>query len=86
LAPAVAMLVVSIESAQAAGWMSGLGLWLAGGIGLVNLFGALSAGLAGAPLGMRSRAFVSIAVFAVLACALSARAWGAWLPLLGGRS
>jgi hypothetical protein len=86
LAPAAAMLVVSIESAQAAAWMSGLGLWLAGGIGLVNLFSALNAGLAGASLTMRSRALVSIAVFAVLACALSARAWGAWLPLLGGGS
>lgn len=86
LAPAAAMLVVSIESAPAAAWMSGLGLWLAGGIGLVNLFGALSAGMAGASLSLRSRAFVSIAIFAVLACALSARTWGAWLPLLGGAS
>ncbi len=84
LAPAAAMLVVSIESAQAAAWMSGLGLWLAGGIGLVNLFSALGEGLSGASLRMRSRAFVAIAIFAALACALSARAWCAWLPVLGG--
>ena len=86
LAPAAAMLVVSIESPQAAAWMSGLGLWLAGGIGLANLFSALNAGLAGASLSLRSKAMLSIAVFAVLACALSARAWGAWLPVLGGAS
>jgi hypothetical protein len=86
LAPAAAMLVVSIESAEAAAWMSGLGLWLAGAIGLCNLFSALGAGLAGATLRLRSRAFLAIAVFAVLACALSARAWVAWLPVLGGAS
>ena len=86
LAPAAAMLVVSIESAEAAAWMSGLGLWLAGAIGLFNLFSALGAGLAGATLRLRSRAFVAIAIFAVLACALSARAWGAWLPVLRGVS
>jgi hypothetical protein len=86
LAPAAAMLVVSIESAQAAAWMSGLGLWLAGTIGLLNLFSALGAGLAGATLRLRSRAFLAIAIFAVLACALSARAWGAWLPVLRGAS
>jgi hypothetical protein len=86
LAPAAAMLVVSIESAPAAAWMSGLGLWLAGGIGLFNLFSSLSSNLARAELNMRSRAFIAIAIFAVLACALSARAWGAWLPLLGGAS
>ena len=41
LAPAMALLVVSIESAGAAAWISGLGLALAGGIGLVSLFGEL---------------------------------------------
>jgi hypothetical protein len=84
LAPAMAMLVVSIESAGAAAWMSGLGLALAGGIGLSNLLGDLQRFTAGATLALRGRIFASVAVFAVLACALSARAWGAWLPLLGG--
>lgn len=86
LAPAAAMLVVSIESTQAAAWMSGLGLWLAGSIGLFNLLAGLKDSLSGAGLNLRARAFISIAIFAVLACALSARAWGAWLPLLGGAS
>jgi len=86
LAPAVAMLVVTIESAAAAAWMSGLGLWLAGGIGLFNLLAALHKHLAGHELRARSREFIAIAVFSVLACALAARAWYAWLPLLRGAS
>lgn len=84
LAPAAAMLVVSIESAPAAAWVSGLGLWLAGAIGLFNLCAALKQGLAGADLRMQSRAFFALAVFALLSCALSARVWCAWLPLLRG--
>lgn len=86
LAPAAAMLVVSIESAPAAAWMSGLGLWLAGGIGLLNSCAAIKRGLAGAELRMQSRAFFALAVFALLSCALSARVWCAWLPLLRGGS
>jgi len=86
LAPAAAMLVVSIESAPAAAWMSGLGLWLAGGIGLFNFCAALKQGLAGADLRMQSRAFFALAVFTLLSCALSARVWCAWLPLLRGGS
>ncbi len=84
LAPAMTMLVVSIESPAAAAWMSGLGLALAGGIGLWGLFAELRQLASGAPLLLQSRIFCSIAVFAVLSCALSARAWYAWLPLLGG--
>lgn len=84
LAPAMAMLVVSIESPAAAAAMSGLGLALAGGIGMWTLLSDLQQLVAGAPLLLRSRIFCSVAVFAVLACALSARAWYAWLPLLGG--
>lgn len=86
LAPAVAMLVVSIESAAAAAWMSGLGLWLAGGIGLFNLLAALRQHLIGADFRTNSRGFIAVAVFSALACALAARAWYAWLPLLGGAS
>jgi hypothetical protein len=86
LAPAVAMLVVSIESAAAAAWMSGLGLWLAGGIGLFNLLAALRQHLIGTDFRTSSRGFVAVAIFSALACALAARAWYAWLPLLGGAS
>lgn len=84
LAPAMAMLVVSVESPAAAAWMSGFGLALAGGIGLWTLFADLHRLVAGVPLVLQSRIFCSVAVFAVLACALAARAWYAWLPLLGG--
>jgi hypothetical protein len=84
LAPAMAMLVVSIESPAAAAWMSGLGLALAGGIGLFSLLAELRQWVASAPPLLQSRIYCSIAVFAVLACALAARAWHAWLPLLGG--
>jgi hypothetical protein len=86
LAPAAAMLVVSIESAPAAAWMSGLGLWLAGGIGLFNLCAALKPGLVGTDLRLQSRALFALAVFSALSCALTARVWGAWLPVLGGGS
>ena len=86
LAPAIAMLVVSIESAGAAAWMSGLGLWLAGGIGLFNLLAALRQHLLGTDFRTSSRGFVAVAIFSALACALAARAWYAWLPLLGGAS
>lgn len=84
LAPAAAMLVVSIESARAAAWMSGLGLWLGGAIGLVNVFGSLGGALAGAEGNLRSRAWTAVTIFALLAAALAARAWYAWLPLLRG--
>jgi hypothetical protein len=86
LSPAMTMLVVSIESAGAAAWMTGLGLMLAGGIGLLNLFAELSRGMSQVSVVMRSRVFLTLAVFTVLACALAARTWGAWLPLLGGAS
>lgn len=84
LAPAAAMLVVSIESARAAAWMAGLGLWLAGGVGLVNVFASLADALAVAQGNVRSRAWLAVTIFALLAAALAARAWYAWLPLLGG--
>jgi hypothetical protein len=86
LSPAMAMLVVSIESAGAAAWISGLGLALAGGIGLASLFGDLSRALNDQSALTKSRVFMTLAVFAVLSCALAARAWCAWLPVLGGAS
>jgi hypothetical protein len=85
LAPAAAMLVVSIESKAAAAWMSGLGLALGGGIGLFTLCAALRPSLAVASSGLRGRAFLSVALFVTLSCLLSARVWGAWLPLCGGQ-
>jgi hypothetical protein len=86
LAPAATLLVVSIESARAAAWMSGLGLWLAGGIGLLNVLSALHGALAVADDNVRSRAWLSVMIFALLSVALAARAWYAWLPLLAGAS
>lgn len=84
LAPAATMLVVSIESARAAAWMSGLGLWLAGGIGLANVLSALQGALGAATGNVRSRAWLAFTIFALLSAALAARAWYAWLPLLAG--
>ena len=86
LAPAAAMLVVSIQSPAAAASLAGLGLLLAGGIGLLNVFTVLDGCLKSSSMRLRSRAWLSIAVFALLSCALSARTWYAWLPLLGGAS
>lgn len=84
LAPAAAMLVVSIQSPAAAASLAGLGLLLAGGIGLLNVFTVLDACLQSSSVRLRSRAWLSMAVFALLSCALAARTWHAWLPLLGG--
>jgi hypothetical protein len=84
LSPAATLLVVSIESARAAAWMSGLGLWLAGAIGLINVFESLGDALAPAAGNVRSRAWTAVTIFALLAAALAARAWYAWLPLLRG--
>lgn len=84
LAPAAAMLVVSIQSSAASAALGGLGLLLAGGIGLVNVFVALDRHLEQGSMTQRSRAWLSIAVFALLSCALAARTWHSWLPLFGG--
>lgn len=84
LAPAAAMLVVSIQSPLAAGTLGGLGLLLAGGIGLVNVFLGLDRYLQSGTRTQRGRAWLSIAIFAVLSCALAARTWHSWLPLFGG--
>lgn len=84
LSPAMAMLVVSIESAGAAAWIGGLGLALSGGIGLVSLFAELNRSLAAASALTKSRVFMTLVMFTTLAAALAARAWCAWLPMLGG--
>jgi hypothetical protein len=86
LAPAMALLVVSIESVAAAACISGLGLALAGGIGLVNLFTQLNRALADQSVTTKGRVFMTLVVFTSLATALAARAWCAWLPVLGGGS
>ncbi len=84
LSPAMAMLVVSIESPSAAAWIGGLGLALAGGVGLLGLFAELSRSLGDASALTKSRVFMTLTVFTTLSAALAARAWCAWLPLLGG--
>jgi hypothetical protein len=84
LSPAMAMLVVSIESPGAAAWMTGLGLTLGGSIGLVRLFAEIHQGLSAVSLVAKGRVLMTLVLFTALACALAARAWGAWLPLLGG--
>jgi hypothetical protein len=84
LAPAAAMLVVSIQSPFAASALGGLGLLLAGGIGLVNVFVCLDRYLQQGSRIQRGRAWLSIAIFALLSCALAARTWHSWLPLFGG--
>jgi hypothetical protein len=84
LAPAAAMLVVSIRSSSAAAMLGGLGLLLAGGIGLVNIFVALDRHLEQGSTTLRMRAWLSVALFALLSCALAARTWHSWLPLFGG--
>jgi hypothetical protein len=47
---------------------------------------ALHGALAVAGNDVRSRTWLSVAIFTLLSAALAARAWYSWLPLLAGAS
>ncbi|UJR81252.1 Hypothetical protein I5071_33080 [Sandaracinus amylolyticus] len=87
LAPAIALFVVTSESADAAALTTSGGLALAGLVGLGHVLREIMRELDEADLRTRALAIGGLAGFAVFASALATRVWGALLPvLLGGAS
>lgn len=87
LAPVIALYVVTSASAQAAAMTSGAGLTLGGAIGLGHMIREIHRALEEARPGTRLAAAGVLAAFGLFAIALSARVWGALLPVfLGGAS
>jgi hypothetical protein len=86
LAPAAAMLVVTITSGGAAALVAKLGFLLAGGIGILGLVGSVRAALVESPSFLRMNVFIALCGFSVIAAALAVRAWSGLLPILGGAS
>lgn len=84
LAPALALFVVTSESAQAAAMASGAGLALGGAIGLGHLVREIQRTLDDAPIAVRVAAIMVLVAFGVFAVALAIRVWGALLPVLVG--
>jgi len=83
LAPSVALLAVTIESPEAAAFVTRAGLTLAGGIGLYQLTSAVRATLKGLSPTLRFKCNALLFGFCVFAIMLAARVWYA-LPILKG--
>jgi len=86
LAPAAALFVTTIDSGGIAALAGGVGLLLAGAIGLVHLLNGLSRQLVQAAPVVRAGGNAALAVFALFAVGLCLRVWWATLPLFGGAS
>ncbi len=83
LAPSAALLVVTIESADAAAFVARAGLMLGGGIGLYQLISSVRRLLSQLSLGLRFKSNLLLLAFCVFAILLAARVWYA-LPILQG--
>ena len=81
LAPSAALLAVTIESPNAAAFVSRAGLILAGAIGLYQLTSSVHALLRDLPVGVRLRCHALLAGFCVFAIILAGRVWYS-LPIL----
>lgn len=86
LAPATAMLAVTITTPGAAAQVARLAFSLAGAIGLSVLVAGVREPLREADEGLRRKAFFALCGFCVIATALAGRIWEALLPILGGAS
>lgn len=84
LAPAIALFVVTSDSAEAAAGAAIAGLAIGGAIGLGHVVAAVNDALGEADSATRVMAKLVLAGFSVFAIALSARVWGALLPVLVG--
>lgn len=84
LAPASAMLLVTIQSSEAIEWVVRGGLVLGGGVGLSTLAGAVRERLGAATHLTRFKAQCLLGGFALFSGALAARVWGSVLPILEG--
>lgn len=86
LAPATALLVVTIDSATAAAFVARAGLVLAAAFGGLPLLAAFHAQLQPASTGTRWKSRLALLGFAVFSLALATRMASALLPILGGAS
>lgn len=84
LAPATALLLVTIDSAQTAAFVAKSGLLLAGCIGGLPLLATLHRELRTASLKTRLKSRVALLGFALFSLALATRMAAALLPVLGG--
>ena len=83
LAPSAALLAVTIESPDAAAFVTRAGLTLAGGIGLFQLTSAVRAMLQALPAESRWKCHALLVGFSLFAIMLAARVWYS-LPILQG--
>jgi len=83
LAPSAALLAVTIESPEAAAFVTRGGLTLAGGIGLFQLTSAVRAMLKDLPPEARMKCTALLFGFSLFAIVLAARVWYS-LPILQG--
>jgi hypothetical protein len=81
LSPSAALLAVTIESPDAAAFVTRAGLTLAGGIGLFQLLSSVRLMLEGLPSGLRLKCNALLFGFGVFAIMLAARVWYT-LPIL----
>jgi len=83
LAPSAALLAVTIESSEAAAFVTRAGLCLAGGIGFYQLLSSVRAMLEELPPEARLKSDALLCGFSLFAIMLAARVWYA-LPILKG--
>jgi hypothetical protein len=86
LAPGAALLCVSVESFSLATLVASAGLFLAGGLGLVQLVGALGGSLSGAEAAVARKGYVLLAAYGLFAVILGVRLFSLLVPLLRGAS
>jgi hypothetical protein len=86
VAPAAALLVVTIGNPDAAAVVGWLGLALAGGLGVLAFASAMRGHLAHASAVVALKSYVALLGFGVLTLALAVRLFGALLPVLAGAS
>lgn len=84
LAPATALLVVTIDSPEAAAFVACTGLVLAGCFGGLPLLASFHEELKAAPAGTRFKSHVALVGFTVFGLALATRMASELLPILGG--
>jgi hypothetical protein len=83
LSPSAALLAVTIESPEAAAFVTRAGLTLAGGIGLFQLTSSVRAMFQTLPAGARLKCNALLFGFSLFAIMLAARVWYS-LPILKG--
>jgi hypothetical protein len=84
IAPATALLLVTIDSPGAAAFVARAGLLLGGCFGGLPLLAAFHEGLRTAPAGTRFKSRLALLGFVIFGLALAARMASALLPVLGG--